>query len=237
METPDMAITLYDLSGLNGRRFSPFGWRARMSLAHKGLEADTTVELVRFSDKHKLAFSGQNLVPVLVDGEKTVSDSWEIARYLDEAYPSAPSLLGGEASEGVARMAAAYVDSQLHPLVARCVVADIPNVIHEDDQAYFRESREKRFGMTLEEIVANRDETKEQLKTTLYPVRAALRERDNLGGSTPGYADYAVFGAFMWARGVSGFKMLEQDDPVFAWRERMLDQFNGMPRREPGFPV
>lgn len=232
-----MAITLYDLSGLNGRRFSPFGWRARMSLAHKGLEAGAAVELVRFSDKHNLAFSGQNLVPVLVDGEKTVSDSWEIARYLDDAYPGTPSLLGGESGEGGARLVAAYVDSQLHPLVARCVVADIPNVIHDDDQAYFRESREKRFGMALEEIVANRDETKAQFKTTLYPVRTALKERDYLGGSAPNYADYAVFGAFMWARGVSAFKMLEQDDPVFAWRERMLDQFDGMPRQEPGFPV
>lgn len=232
-----MSITLYDLSGLNGRRFSPFGWRARMSLAHKGLEAGATVELVRFSDKHKLTFSGQNLVPVLVDGETTVSDSWEIARYLEKAYPKAPSLFGGEAGEGAARLVAAYVDSQIHPLVARCVVADITKVIHADDQAYFRESREKRFGMTLEQIVANRNETKAQLKTTLYPVRTALKERAFLGGATPSYADYAVFGAFMWARGVSEFKMLEADDPVADWRERMLDLYGGMPRREPGYPV
>lgn len=231
-----MTITLYDLSGLNGRRFSPFGWRARMALAHKELEADT-VELVRFSDKDKLAFSGQNLVPVLVDGETVVADSWEIARYLETSYPDAPSLFGGEAGEGGARLVAAYVDSQLHPLVARCVVADIPNVLHGDDHAYFRESREKRFGMSLEQTVAKREETRGQMKTALYPVRATLKDRDFLGGSTPNFADYAVFGAFMWARGVSDFKMLDTDDPVHAWRERMLDLYDAMPRTEAGYPV
>lgn len=176
-------------------------------------------------------------MPVLVDGDTTVSDSWEIACYLEKAYPAAPSLFGGEAGEGAARLVAAYVDSQIHPLVARCVVADIPKVIHADDQAYFRESREKRFGMTLEAIVANHEETKAQLKTTLYPVRTALKDRPFLGGSTPSFADYAVFGAFMWARGVSDFKILESDDPVAGWRERMLDLYDGMPRREPGYPV
>lgn len=232
-----MAITLYDLSGLNGRRFSPFGWRARMALAHKGLEAGASVELIRFSDKDKLGFSGQTLVPVLVDGETVVTDSWEIARYLEASYAEAPSLFGGEAGEGGARLVAAYVDSQLHPLVARCVVADIPNVLHGDDLPYFRESREKRFGMPLEAIVANREETRDQLKTALYPVRATLKDRAFLGGSGPSFADYAVFGAFMWARGVSDFKILDTDDPVHAWRERMLDQHDAMPRGEAGYPA
>jgi glutathione S-transferase len=232
-----MAITFYDLSGLNGRRFSPFGWRVRMALAHKGLESDANVELIRFSDKDKLAFSGQNLVPVLVDGETVVSDSWEIARHLETAYPDAPSLFGGEAGEGAARLVAGYVDSQLNPLVARCVVADIPTVLHSDDHAYFRESREKRFGMTLEETVANRDETRDQMKTTLYPVRVALKDRAFLGGSAPSFADYAVFSAFMWARGVSEFKMLETEDPIHDWRERMLDLYGAMPRGEAGYQV
>ena len=129
-----MTITLYDLSGLDGRRFSPFGWRARMALAHKGLESGATVKLIRFSDKDKLAFSGQNLVPILVDRETIVADSWEIARHLEATYPNAPSLFGGEAAEGGARLVAAYVDSQLHPLVARCVVKDITNIIHGDDR-------------------------------------------------------------------------------------------------------
>jgi hypothetical protein len=32
-----MAIELFELHSLNGRRYSLFSWRARMALAHKGL--------------------------------------------------------------------------------------------------------------------------------------------------------------------------------------------------------
>ena len=37
-----MTIRLYDLAGAEAeRRFSPFCWRARMALAHKGLDVET----------------------------------------------------------------------------------------------------------------------------------------------------------------------------------------------------
>jgi len=46
-----------------------------------------------------------------------------------------------------------------------------------------------------------------------------------------------VFGAFQWARIVSPFQLLLAQDPVYAWRERLLDAFDGMARRSPGYPV
>src|SRR5581483_11411258 len=67
-----LAITFYDLVDRDGRRYSPYGWRVRMALAHKGLDAKA--ELTWHSDKKKLAFSGQHLVPVIRDGDKAVSD-------------------------------------------------------------------------------------------------------------------------------------------------------------------
>ena len=231
-----MAITFYDLAGGDGRRFSPFGWRVRMALAHKGLEAGATVERVTFSQKHKLAFSGQEQVPVIVDEGTVVPDSWEIALHLDRAHGQEPSLF---AATGVtaARFLAAWTDSQLHPLVARCVVSDIPAVLDPADLEYFRRSREARFGTTLEAMAEGRDAARAELKRALYPVRKSVEAGGFLAGSGPGYADYAVFGAFMWARGVSGFRLLDDDDPVHAWRERMLDLHDAMPRTEPGFPV
>ena len=91
--------------------------------------------------------------------------------------------------------------------------------------------------MTLEDIVTNRDETKKQIKMTLYPVRKTVEERPFLGGETACFSDYAVFGAFMWAKVVSPFKIIHSDDPVYAWRERMLNLYSGMPREEAGFAV
>jgi hypothetical protein len=46
-----------------------------------------------------------------------------------------------------------------------------------------------------------------------------------------------VFGAFQWARIVSPFKLLKEDDPVHAWREKLLDAFDGMARKTPGHAV
>lgn len=64
-----MSLKLYDLAGAQPeRRFSPYCWRIRMALAHKGLEAE--VIPWRFSDKAVLAPSGQGKVPVLVHNNK-----------------------------------------------------------------------------------------------------------------------------------------------------------------------
>jgi glutathione S-transferase len=35
----------------------------------------------------------------------------------------------------------------------------------------------------------------------------------------------------MWARVASPLTLLEADDPIHAWRERMLDLFDGMGRK------
>mgnify|MGYP003351918129 CR=1 FL=1 len=88
-----MVMTVYDLAGAeDGRRFSPYCWRIKMALAHKGLTAESIPW--RFTEKERLAFSGQALVPVIEDGARVVSDSWTIAQYLDEAYPAHPLFAG-----------------------------------------------------------------------------------------------------------------------------------------------
>src|ERR1700743_679196 len=77
---------LYDLAAAEAdRRFSPYCWRTRMALAHKGLPVETIS--CGFPEKETIAQSGQGLVPVLVDNGRWVSDSWTIANYLEDTYP------------------------------------------------------------------------------------------------------------------------------------------------------
>ena len=65
------AITMYDLAGAEmDRRFSPFCWRSRMALAHKGLAVETVPW--RFTEKDKLPQPNAGRVPVIVDGEWVV---------------------------------------------------------------------------------------------------------------------------------------------------------------------
>ena len=115
--------------------------------------------------------------------------------------------------------------------LSKLIVSDIPALLDEADRAYFVASREARYGTTLAEVTAGRDARLPAFVQSLRPLRNALRGRDFLGGRAPDYADYIVFGGFMWARVVSPLQLLAQDDPLWAWRERMLDLFGGMARK------
>src|SRR5438132_702894 len=123
-----MAITLYDLAGAeDDRRFSPYCWRIRMALKHKGLEFETVPW--RFTEKEAIAPHG----------------------------------------------------------------------------------------------------------SSTEPLRPVLAQNRCLAGHGPGFADYILFGTFQWARVVSPIRLLELDDPLYAWRERMLDLFGGYARQARGY--
>jgi glutathione S-transferase len=92
---------------------------------------------------------------------------------------------------------------------------------------------EKAFGKTLEELAANRDKDVIGFRRLLDPARASLRSQPFISGAQPAYPDYILFSLFQWVRIVSDFALLEPDDALAAWRERMLDLHGGLARAEP----
>jgi glutathione S-transferase len=229
-----MAIKLYDLAGENpDRRFSPYCWRTKMALTHKGLEFETIPW--RFTDKEKIAFSGSERVPVIVDGDQVVADSWKIATYLEDTYRERPSLFGGVHSRAAALFINSWADTVLNPTLARLLVMGILEHLDPGDRDYFRESREKRFGITLEEFSADVEGNTKALRAVLEPLRLTLASQPFLGGDTPLYADYIVFGSLQWARSIGKTRLLELNDPVEAWRSRLLDSFGGFARNAHGY--
>ena len=230
-----MTITLYELTGRDDRRFSPYCWRTRMALAHKGLDYETVP--VRFTDKDQIAFSGQKRVPVLRDGDTVVSDSWTIACYLEDTYTDTPSLFGCAAGRGLARFLNAWTDGTLHAALIRLVLADILEHVDPADRDYFIESRSARFGSPPEAVQTRSDADLARFAAAVGTLRTALDGQPFLCGDAPAYGDYIVFGAFAWARAISDFKLLETDDPVYLWRDRLLGLFGGMPRQARGYDV
>jgi glutathione S-transferase len=230
-------LRLYDLAGAEpDRRFSPYCWRIKMALAHKGLEVETVPW--RFTEKSVVApAGGQGRVPVLVDGERWLAESWTIAEYLEQDYPDRPSLFGGGSGRALTRFYQSWTDAVLHGALFPILVLDIWRHCADQDRDYFRKSREERLGRTLEAASADRDARLPALRKTLLPVRLTVRNQKFLGGDAPLYADYVVFGAFQWARGVSDFKLLAADDPVAAWRGRMLDLYGGLAAGSKGYSV
>lgn len=225
-----MTRKLYALSGADStRQFSPHVWKSVMSLAHKGLDYETVP--VGFTEIPTIEGGRAATVPLLRDGDRLVSDSFDIALYLDETYPDRPSLFGGEGGKAMARFIEAWSQSTLHMAITRIAILDIHNLLGPADQEYFRRSREARLGAALEDIAAAGKAEIDGFAKKLQPLRNMLKTQSFIGGDGPLFADYIVFGALQWLRTTAGTKVLEEDDPVADWFSRCLDLHGGVGHR------
>lgn len=231
----DPPLVLGDLLGRNGRRFSPYVWRIRMALAHKGLSAQ--VVDITLSDKSAIeGWSDYRLAPVLKHGEEVVCDSWSIAGYLERGWPARAALFPNEAARAFALFLNGWVRAALYPLVLPMITRDVLDHVHPGDRAIYRRTREARLGCSLEEAQATREARLPVFRAELSPVRGVVETNDFLCGSAPSYADYVLFGLFQWARCTSRFRLLEKDDPLHAWRTRLLGLHDGLAAAAPGYP-
>jgi glutathione S-transferase len=224
-----MTILLYDLVGADpARPFSPHCWKAKMALAHKGL--DFRSEPTTFTAVPAVEGGVSKTVPVIRDGDRVVADSFDIALYLEERYPDRPTLFGGEGGKAMARFIERWSQLTLHPYKSTAILSEIHGRLGNPDRDYFRTTREARFGKSLEELRAGRDAGLAAYRATLEPLRSTLTYQPFIGGQSPLFCDYIVFGAFQWARVVSTYQLLEESDPVAQWFERCLDLNGGVGR-------
>jgi glutathione S-transferase len=158
-----------------------------MALKHKGLPFDTIPR--RFTDKDVIAFSAQGRVPVLLDGDRIVSDSWTISTYLEDAYADRPFLFGSEGGRAATRFIKAWTDGVLVGGILRLIIMDIFAHLDEKPRSYFRQTREHRLGAALETIGGDRETNVLAFRKTLEPIRAILGAQPYLGGEAPAYAD------------------------------------------------
>lgn len=224
-----MTILLYDLVGRDETRpFSPHCWKARMALAHKGL--DFRAVPTRFLEVPAVEDGISKTVPVIRDGDQVVADSFAIALYLEEAYPDRPTLFGGKGGQATARLIERWSQTQLHPALGAAALVDIHRLQDEANAAYFRPSREARFGgRSLEDVSSGRAELVATLRRNLEPLRSMLDYQPFIGGDGPLFADYIVFGALQWVRVVSSIDFLAADDTkVRDWFARCLALHGGV---------
>jgi len=220
-------ILLWELGGRNDRRYSVFSWRTRMALAHKAL--DFEARPVCMSDKAAIAFSGGKTVPVLRDGDTVVRDSWKIAEHLESRYPDKP-LFGGDIARGVTHAFNTWVDRALVAPMLEVLAPDIHERVEPADAEHFRAMAERVTRNTLDQLRAGRDQALQRLGRGLEPMQAHLKRQAYICGDNPAYADYVLFSIFQWARVMSPRELLAPEDPLSAWRERVLDRFGGFAR-------
>jgi glutathione S-transferase len=217
-------ITLYDLVFSEDRRPSPYCWRAKLAMKHKGLAWRD--EPMGFTEKQKIAFADATTVPVIHDGTKVVKDSWAIACHLEDAYPAKP-LFPNDPGKAYARFVNGWADTVVNPTIFPMVVADMIPIVRPQDRDYVIESRSKRIGTT--DFAGFQKNAREKgmatFRAALEPARRILREQKFLSGDAPAYPDYILHGSLLWPRTISpDLILLDRDDPVHAWRERMVER-------------
>ncbi|WP_202948877.1 maleylacetoacetate isomerase [Polaromonas sp. CF318] len=119
---------------------SSAAYRVRIALELKGLAYQSVpVHLVRGGgEQHSAAFAALNpaeLVPVLVDGPVTLTQSMAIMEYLDELHP-APALLPPDAAgRARVRAIAQTIACEIHPLNNLRVLQRLEGTLGADAQA------------------------------------------------------------------------------------------------------
>lgn len=98
---------------------SSASFRVRIALALKSLPYDyRTVHLVRNEQTGPAfaAVSPQRLVPLLTDGEATLTQSMAIIEYLDEVYPEPPLMPADPLGRARVRSLSQDIACEIHPL-------------------------------------------------------------------------------------------------------------------------
>jgi glutathione S-transferase len=126
-------------------------------------------------------------VPVLLDGDIAVVDSWTIANYLEDTYPDRPSLFGGDGGCAVGCMLNWWGDVTVMAGLFPMIVVDIFSQMQPVDAAYFRKSRDARLGKRLEEVAAGRDKTVEGFRKLLEPLRKRRQRHERVLRSIPAH--------------------------------------------------
>jgi hypothetical protein len=98
---------------------SSTSFRLRIALAYKGLDYEphyVSLPKMQHRDPSYRDLNPQGLVPLLIDGDRSLIQSMAIIEYLDEVYPNPPLMPKDVDGRAYVRAASQIVGCEIHPL-------------------------------------------------------------------------------------------------------------------------
>ena len=225
-------ITLYDLVLANGMTLSPFVWRVKMAILHKGFELNAVP--TSYNDIKNILDGTHTRLPVIEDKGTVVEDSMDIIDYLDANYSDHPLLFNSKGERNYAR----FLDAWMFQNVVRhwftCYCLDQVKQSCPEDKDYIRESRERLFlqERKMEDVVVDREKRLVDVRPNLEPLRVHLQDSKWFAGDEPNHIDYLMLSHFFWCASIATCPPLEKNDPLLEWINRGFDLFDGLGRDE-----
>lgn len=187
------------------------------------LDIETTCKKIGAAKTNSSAIA--YTLPIIHDPahDAVVSDSIEIARYLDKTYPETSTLFppGSYALQEAFQVAHEKTAAEAMYLIMLPLSHAKLNTV---SQAYFRRTREAIYGMKLEEfspLGPKRDLHWKNLKE-IYAVMADWLAKGEPGpfmmGDKISYADVTIAGFIMWMRTTFGSESAEWKD-ILTWQD------------------
>ncbi|MDA0917296.1 MAG: glutathione S-transferase N-terminal domain-containing protein [Proteobacteria bacterium] len=214
-------IQLYDLCGKNNLRFSPPCWNIKLCLLHKKIDFETIP--VRFSEKNKIAFSGQGLVPIVKHNKGFVFESWNIIEWLEKNYTES-KLFKNESSKNFSYFLYFWTSRQLLPILFKIIAHEIPNILEGEDINYYIKTREERINGPITKFKPYISDNILEFKKMISPVRKLIEKNGFISGKNPGLEDYIFYGNFRWVYSCSSCELLDTNDIIYDWYKNLSAQ-------------
>jgi glutathione S-transferase len=211
-------IQLYDLCGKNNLRFSPPCWNIKLCLLHKKIDFETIP--VRFSEKNKIAFSGQGLVPIVKHNKGFVFESWKIIEWLEKNYTER-KLFKNETSKNFSYFLYFWTSRQLLPILFKIIAHEIPNILEGEDINYYIKTREERINGPITKFKPYISDNILEFKKMISPVRKLIEKNGFISGKKPGLEDYIFYGNFRWVYSCSSCELLDTNDIIYQWYKNL----------------
>jgi glutathione S-transferase len=220
-----MSVALYELANAQGHCTSPFVWRIKLALQMKGVPyRGIPVGFLEIPNVGVASYGvgAFKTVPIVEYQGHYLNESWVIAEWLDSTFSDVPRLFSSPAELAMVKFFDKWFGTAIMPPLFRACVYEIFSQVRPEEQTYFRTTRERTFGQTLETVAAGSAAYISRAREALLPMRLALRRAPYLGGEQPNYADHIAWGTFIGFGIIAKHAFLPHDDSLAGWIERGL---------------